>query len=51
MIEVLKTPWGVQDRKDAKKLIIREGAIVFKKVSFAYDKKKLFDNLSFSIKS
>ncbi len=37
MVEILETPHEVQDTQNAKELVVREGKIVFDKVTFSYN--------------
>ncbi len=37
MVEILETPHEVQDIKNAKELVVRDGKIVFDKVTFSYN--------------
>jgi ATP-binding cassette subfamily B protein len=39
----------IADMKDAKDLVVTKGAVAFKDVDFAYDKKKVLKNVSFDI--
>lgn len=38
MIEILETPHEIKDKKDAKMLVIKDGSIDFKQVTFLYNK-------------
>jgi ABC-type multidrug transport system fused ATPase/permease subunit len=41
MVEILELPYAVRDRRGAKELIIRRGAIAFQNVSFSFQKTRV----------
>lgn len=48
--EIMNTEAEIVDQPGAKKLKVTKGLIEFKKVSFAYDDKKVLKHISFSVK-
>lgn len=51
MIEILDTPHEIQDLSNAQRLDITSGRIVFNKVTFQYNEKKLFTDLNLNVLS
>lgn len=48
--EVMEIKPKISDKPNAKKLTVSNGSIVFDKVSFSYDKKKVLKDITFDIK-
>lgn len=48
-MKTLGKPLAIQDRKDAKTLILQQGAIEFKQVDFAYNHKNVIDSFDLKI--
>ncbi len=52
MVEILETPYDIQDRRGAKELVVKRGAIVFDKVDFHFHQTRpVFTNFSLAIRA
>lgn len=52
MTEILETPHEIKDIKNAKKLIVNNGEVIFKNVIFSYHQtRRIFSNLNLQIKA